>query len=77
MRLREAAGHINRADVIRVYVRYAEDPEGSFYLPVTRVQAKTIIDHARSQGVEEIDVEVTRKGIVFIGEEIELLPENE
>jgi hypothetical protein len=77
MRLREAAGAINAASACFVYVCYSEEPGGGFYLPVTRVQAKRVVEHARGKGVHEIDVEVTAKGHVYIGEEIELADDDD
>ncbi len=75
MRPREAAGAVNRATQCFVYHRYSTDPDGALYLPVTRVQAKTIVEHARANGVDDIDIEVDAKGKVYIGEEIELVDE--
>jgi hypothetical protein len=75
-RVHAAAGAINAAAQSFVYVRYGDDPEAGFYLPITRVQAKAIVAHAREHGVEEIDLDVTR-GKVFIGSEIDLVEEPE
>lgn len=74
MRPHAAAGAINAAEQCFVYVRYGDDPEAGFYLPVTRVQAKTIIQHAREHDVEDVEIDVTRSK-VFIGAEIDLVEE--
>jgi hypothetical protein len=77
VRLRAAAGMINRADSAAVFIRYGDDPEAGFYLPITKASAKTILKHAYDHDVEEIDIEVNRKGVALIGEPIDLVEETE
>lgn len=71
---REAAGAINRASVCRVFVAYGEGEGAGTWLPITKVQARELVEHARLNG-KELLIEETR-GLVSIGDDHDLEDED-
>jgi hypothetical protein len=72
MRPREVAGKINAAPECKVFVAYSGHESGGTYLTVSRPQAKQIIADAREKGIDDLDVTVDARGVVYIGDELEL-----
>lgn len=55
MKCREAGGHLGRVENVQVFVLYSDD-EG-LWLPITKVQARDILDDAAGKG-REPEVEI-------------------
>ena len=67
MRLREAAGEINRART--VYVWMWLDDEHGLWVEVTKVSAKEgILEHCRKNGIDDVNVRVSHKDVYFSSE---------
>jgi len=66
MKLREAAGEINRAKQVRIWVEIDLDhEEGGLHVRLEKVAAKEIIEHCRNNGIDEINA-VVDGGILYI-----------
>lgn len=67
-----AAGAINRAKQIFLYVDYNTDAD-PMWLEISKAKAKEIVNEARDKGVTDVAVHVTR-GKVFIGDPEDFQP---
>lgn len=66
MKLREAAGEINRAKQVKVWVEIDLDhDEGGMYVKIEKTVAKEILEHCRENGIDEINATV-ESGILYI-----------
>ncbi|MDE2022218.1 MAG: hypothetical protein KGI71_04910 [Patescibacteria group bacterium] len=66
MRIRETGGCINRAEAVEAFVLYS-DGEGA-WMPISKTQARSLLDDAARKGVDDITVEVIG-ATLRIGEE--------
>ena len=66
MNLRSTGGCINRAESVEVFALYS-DGEGA-WLPISKTQARQLLDDAARKGVDDITVEIIG-ATLRIGEE--------
>ena len=67
MKAREAGGNLARATSVEVFVVYDDSDAGGMWLPISKADARVILDDAKEKG---IDVQATMDGNTLrIGEE--------
>ena len=59
---REVGGDLSRASSAEVYVVYGDDGEAGMWLPISKADARVILDDAKAKGVE---VEAAMAGTVL------------
>ncbi len=56
MKLREASGCVNRASEVQVFVLVSDT--AGMYLPISKPQARQLLDRARTLNEEDVDCEM-------------------
>jgi hypothetical protein len=77
MKPRELGGAVARAKEVSVFVAYAGHPDGGMYIQISGPQARQIVEDAKSKGIEDVDVSVSARGDVFIGDEHTIVEDEE